>query len=291
MALTGASGAPVAVQCAMTAYSEVREVVHVCYHQFFLTDPDFLSEYESTDLLRTLRTNGLIDKAGEHAAVLHTGIHTGVIEVVVQLWVRQPNDVDLAWDDIAEITLSPPDDIWLQVLMDDVPAAYPVLIPGGGGPHRVRAHARGRDTDIDGVADEPFEQYLVQIWPEQAPRADVIHKATDEYGRELRMTRTPAPVGRPLSASERAAANLAANPRAPHPAPAIRELSSYGPSSRVGRPTRLRPTTAGTDRRGQERESCHRVGRARRRPASPRHEPDTSTGPVAPCTPVVRPCT
>jgi hypothetical protein len=51
--------------------------------------------------------------------------------------------------------------------------------------HRVRVHARGRDTDIDITADQPFEHYLIECWPEpDAPQT--VHKATDQYGESRR---------------------------------------------------------------------------------------------------------
>jgi hypothetical protein len=59
-----------------------------------------------------------------------------------------------------------------------------------GGDWRVRVHARGRDTDVDGVAREPFEHYLVQVWP-AAPAPETAHRLTDGYGAGLRGSGLP----------------------------------------------------------------------------------------------------
>ncbi len=51
--------------------------------------------------------------------------------------------------------------------------------------HRLRVHARGRDTAIDLAPDEVTEWYLIQVWP--APVEDaVVLRHTDSYGASVR---------------------------------------------------------------------------------------------------------
>ena len=94
-----------------------------------------------------------------------------------------PDTVDVAcWDEVVEVSLDMPHgDARLAVLMADVPDTFPTLSPCGPGSYRLRVHARGRDTSIDGTASEPFEDYLIVAWPSpQAPQT--IYKETARYG-------------------------------------------------------------------------------------------------------------
>ena len=69
----------------------------------------------------------------------------------------------------------------------------PELTVAGPGDYRVRVHARGRDTMIDGVASEPVEDYLVVVWP-QAWADEEIYRQTDRYGAGMRISAARAPI-------------------------------------------------------------------------------------------------
>jgi hypothetical protein len=82
-------------------------------------------------------------------------------------------------------------------------------------------HARGRDTDIDGTAFEPFEEYQIQIWP-ASPQPEIVYKTTDRYGAELRRTQS-------------VSGDMAAPQRADDPGAAARlaNLQAHSPSDRT----------------------------------------------------------
>ena len=44
---------------------------------------------------------------------------------------------------------------------------------------------RGRDTEVDGTAIEPFEDYWFIAWPAD-PTPERVHKQTDHYGATVR---------------------------------------------------------------------------------------------------------
>jgi hypothetical protein len=65
-------------------------------------------------------------------------------------------------------------------------ASLPLLSGHGRGGYRCRVHARGRDTMIDGTADTPVEDYLIEVGPEGERLQQVVHRQSDRYGAELR---------------------------------------------------------------------------------------------------------
>lgn len=161
------------------ATATFRGVVTVSHHTFYLVDD---GRFPSPPLPET--TTGLVDAATD-AAVIRTGIHTGVIDVTCQA-LSGPPPLDLAgWDAAAEIGIRASiGQVTVASLGFDLPEQFPVLTPAGPGEYRARVHARGRDTDIDGTASTPIELYLIQVWP--APLdSPIVHLLTDRYGTEL----------------------------------------------------------------------------------------------------------
>ncbi|MEU9485734.1 hypothetical protein AB0D83_19090 [Streptomyces decoyicus] len=59
---------------------------------------------------------------------------------------------------------SPPDDL-------------PTLILQGPGWHRMRVHASGRSINPDGVGEEPVEDYLIAVWPQEPSESVVIRSS------------------------------------------------------------------------------------------------------------------
>jgi hypothetical protein len=155
-------------------------VVRVSHHQLGVIDASPEGTY--FPVVPAPRTNRLV-AVYEGAAVVWTGIHSGVVAVTTEARPGPPPTVDVdGWDEVVEVSLDMANgDARLAVLMDNVPEAFSCLTPAGPGTYRLRAHARGRDTAIDGMASEPFEHYLLTLWP-APPAATAIHKETDRYG-------------------------------------------------------------------------------------------------------------
>lgn len=177
-----------------------RSFVPVSHHMFFLADG------ENRPHTIPDRTNGLADPNGA-ALVVRTGIHIGVVDVRAAAH-QAPPPLDLAaWDEVVEVSLpAATGQLRLLALMDDIDPPPPALT-GQPGNYRVRVHARGRDTDIDGGAFEPVEDYLIQVWPAPIETESQL-KQTDQYGQQLRSAvdlpaAEPPPSSAPVTGDER----------------------------------------------------------------------------------------
>ncbi|MEU4326115.1 Lsr2 family DNA-binding protein [Nonomuraea dietziae] len=130
---------------------EATTKVFVTYHQMLVAEPG--ADHPGSV------PNGLTTSAPE-AAVIHTGLHTGEVEVTVRLTAGPPAPVD-GWEEEAEVDLvTSTGNIHLSGLMEgasDGPTR-PVLTPQGPGCYRMRVHARGR-------ASGSGEVYLIVVWP------------------------------------------------------------------------------------------------------------------------------
>lgn len=158
----------------------VNTVIHVTYHQLPIADSGTFPN------VSTRSGNGLL-YGGSGAVTVLTGIHTGVVSVTLEIRRSAPIEIAIDnWDEVAEVSFEAPNgEAQVTSLMSEVPHDLPLLTPAGPGHYRLRVHARGRDTDPDGVASEPFENYLITVWP--APSAPpTIYKQTDRFGAEQR---------------------------------------------------------------------------------------------------------
>jgi hypothetical protein len=159
-------------------------------------------------------TTGLIATM-DIGAMISTGIHTGPVQVHVQVLQAPPSDHDLhEWDDVCEASIhAPHGDLRVTPLYQDAPTQLPLLRAAGPGWYRVRAHARGRETAPDQVRQTPVEQYRLTAWP-APPTTPLILRATDRVGRGLRtnvvheMQPPPTPRTTAPPWEEKAAANL-----------------------------------------------------------------------------------
>ncbi|MFJ9817748.1 hypothetical protein ACIRU3_21280 [Streptomyces sp. NPDC101151] len=157
-----------------------RGLVPVQYHHFQINDEDGPA---GRDLPR--EHNGLIE-VQDGIATVHTGIHTGDVDVTVTLHTHAPQPGDAEWDEIVEVSLhSVSGELMVRGLMDDLDEELPVLSFDGPGDYRLRIHARGRDTAIDLAPDEITEWYLIQAWPAQTQDPTVLRQ-TDSYGTSVR---------------------------------------------------------------------------------------------------------
>jgi hypothetical protein len=143
-------------------------------------------------------TNGLIVSMSI-GALIHTGINRGQVNVRVDIRSDPPDSIDQGpWDDIVEASIhSAQGQLRIQSLEPGTPSGHvdlPLLSPNGPGDYRLRAHTRGRDTQLDGVQEDPSEEYLLVIWPADT-QATIIIRATDRcgYGLRLASLNTPPP--------------------------------------------------------------------------------------------------
>jgi hypothetical protein len=174
--------------------------VHASYHQFWITDQGRSAQVPGWPL------NGLVLVAGPGVAVVQTGIHTGPVAVAVEVYDSTPGDVAGEWDEVVEVSLTAPaGEVRVASISVHNRDSLPVLTGLGPGDYRMRVHARGRDTLIDGVPqDGPVEDYLIVTWP-AAGAPEIVHRQSDGYGASVRQAaaRQPAslaPAADPLQA-------------------------------------------------------------------------------------------
>lgn len=157
-------------------------LIEVSHHQFWLLDTGLLPG-RPADF-----TNGLIAPAGPGAAMICTGIHSGRAALAIEPRRAAPPGVDLnGWDEIVEITLSAPTGQLRPAALMAGPAdaLFAALTMTGPGSYRIRVHARGRDTLVDGVSRDPVEEYRITAWPGPLEPGR-IYRQTDTYGATVR---------------------------------------------------------------------------------------------------------
>jgi hypothetical protein len=130
--------------------------------------------------------NGLVSPV-RRGAYVYTGIHTGYVRVTAVALEGPPGDPDTeAWEEVVDVSVKARRGRLRVRSFEDEAPALPLLTPGGRGWYRCRVHARGRDLLTDGTADTPVEDYLIQVWGDEALDPQVVHRATDKYGESLR---------------------------------------------------------------------------------------------------------
>lgn len=161
-------------------------------HGFF-----WVAEWNTGDLLppREIGTNGLLD-AVPGRMMVHTGIATGHVRVVVERHSREPDSPEPPndWEEIILTGLQAP--VGRLVIIDAEDgegSVLPSLTPNGPGQYAVKVHARGRDIAWDLGCEEPVEDYLLQLWPSW-DQSLVIIKQTDNCGAGMRESSAASPL-------------------------------------------------------------------------------------------------
>ena len=117
--------------------------------------------------------------------LVSTGVHSGPIELTVELLGARPEVPASGWEDIHEVSLM-------------LPAGRAYFNPPTGwemkdvgtimgdekGSYRARLHATGRDAAFDLVVESPVERHLVQFWKEQPSPVSVL-SSESERGKSL----------------------------------------------------------------------------------------------------------
>jgi hypothetical protein len=128
--------------------------------------------------------NGLVEASGSAARVV-AGLHTGTIELAVELRSDSPSADLSIWDEAAEVSIDSPQGQLYVEPWGGGRAHLPNLASEGPGTYRLLVLARGRDTgatwsdERDG-AGVP-EAHMIIAW-RAAYRPPVVRKATDRTG-------------------------------------------------------------------------------------------------------------
>jgi hypothetical protein len=136
-------------------------------------------------------TNGLV-RPLPVGALLYTGISVGSVRVAAETFVQRPDLIEIGnWDDVVEVSVR---SRYGQLRVDSYEGGpvddLPLLSGQGPGWYRVRAHVRNRDQHYDSINTDGAEIYLLLSWPQEGPAPEVVLRATDVCGQQLRSAST-----------------------------------------------------------------------------------------------------
>lgn len=167
----------------MTSRSGVLDGIE--YHQFYLVadeDDEVFPEF-ATD--QEISPYGLIAATG-HAVCVCTGIAMGRVNLTIDLLDGEPAQIDQRhpWAAVSETSFEATSaEAWVRVLMTipEPPFDDVLVLTGGPGWYRLRAHALGRELDYDAVVDDPREHHLLQLWRTAGPEPARHHLVDDPW--------------------------------------------------------------------------------------------------------------
>ncbi|MBT2514616.1 hypothetical protein [Arthrobacter sp. ISL-30] len=112
--------------------------------------------------------------------LVSTGVHSGPVDLTVEILGARPEVPASGWEDIHEVSLMFPEG---RAYFNE-PTGWEMKIIGTvmgdeKGSYRARLHATGRDTAFDEVVESPVERHLVQFWKEPPSPVSVLSSASE----------------------------------------------------------------------------------------------------------------
>lgn len=138
--------------------------------------------------------NGLV-RPLPFGALVYTGISIGSVRVAAEGLAERPDLAGIGdWDDVVEVSVRSQYGQLRVESYEDGPVGGLSLLSGRGpGWHRLRAHVRNRDQHYDSISSDRDETYLLRSWPEEGPAPEVVLRATEMCGQQLRLSGAYAP--------------------------------------------------------------------------------------------------
>jgi hypothetical protein len=152
--------------------------LHVHYGQFSV-ESRIDDYFDGLTEARGGQGNGLCGAAVPGLLFLTTGLHTGGVEVTVEV-LDAPSPVSDDWEDVVEVSFRPQTDS-VHLVQWASEASWPLALERID--YRVRYsasgmdRARARDTRLSG--DPLLDRYLLQLWPSSVA-ADAVVRQTSE---------------------------------------------------------------------------------------------------------------
>lgn len=127
--------------------------------------------------------------------LVFTGVHSGPVELAIEILQERPEAAASAWEDIHEVSLTRPEGrAYFNTPTDWEMKDIGNVAGDEKGSYRARLHTTGRDAAFDLVVDAPTEQHLVQFWKESVSPPNII-SSRSEHGRNIldfvRLWQTP----------------------------------------------------------------------------------------------------
>ena len=128
------------------------------------------------------QTNGLLGAGQPGMLFFFTGLHTGSVELTVDVVEREPQ-LDEQWEECVEVSFAPADQ---DVRLVDWDRQLVCQLPVKMGDYRVRYAAlgmdRGQAADTIVEGEHPVDSYALWFWP-AFPAPDRILKQTSQAAR------------------------------------------------------------------------------------------------------------
>jgi hypothetical protein len=107
--------------------------------------------------------------------LVSTGVHSGPVDLTVEVLGTRPEATPPDWEDIHEVSLMLP----VGRAYFNTPTGWEMKDIGTNtgdekGSHRARLHATGRDVAFDLVMESPAERHLVQFWKEPPSPVSIL---------------------------------------------------------------------------------------------------------------------
>lgn len=117
--------------------------------------------------------------------LVSTGVHSGPVDLTVEVLGARPEAASRGWEDIHEVSLMFPE----GRAYFNTPTGWEMkdigtVMGDEKGSYRARLHASGRDTAFDQVVESPVERHLVQFWKEPPSPVSVL-SSESEQGKSL----------------------------------------------------------------------------------------------------------
>ncbi|WP_458110985.1 hypothetical protein M1D88_11310 [Arthrobacter sp. R1-13] len=117
--------------------------------------------------------------------LVSTGVHSGPIDLTVEILDARPEVIASGWEDIHEVSLMLPEGrAFFSEPAGSEMKDIGIITGNARGSYRARLHATGRDTAFDLVVESPVERHLVQFWKEPPSPVSVL-SSKSERGKSL----------------------------------------------------------------------------------------------------------
>ncbi|MET3175958.1 UNVERIFIED_ORG: hypothetical protein ABIB52_003831 [Arthrobacter sp. UYCu721] len=128
---------------------------------------------------------GKSQEAPLRVPLVSTGMHSGPVDLTVEVLRARPESTSPDWEDIHEVSLMLPGG---RAFFSE-PTGWEMkdigtITANDRGSYRARLHATGRDTAFDLVVESPVERHLVQLWKEP-PSPVAVLSSKSEQGKSL----------------------------------------------------------------------------------------------------------
>lgn len=133
--------------------------------------------------------NGMIGAAVPGELSMITGTHTGAVRFTVRWLEHEPGEPEPQWEDVVEVSFVPTERTLVLSAFEEF---YDLELPADGS-LRVRYSARAMDAGHSDMADNPPDEYLLELWPAPPAPEEILRETSASASYWHRMARELSP--------------------------------------------------------------------------------------------------